>query len=414
MNFREFQSYPARERFFIIFALLVSFFLCSHYAIIRPISTSLFIQFFGAKLLPYAWLGTVPLNLILVSLYNRFIPKWGSKNLFFGFIVIISIINVFFGLFAKTVPAFTFFYYVWKEIYIMLMFQFIWSVIHSNIKFEKAKFLYGWFFGIGGFGSLLGAFFPGFFATTYGSENLIFWIIPIDLLLLYSYIKMTEYSIGETPQVNREKEGGFLHGIQLIQSSRFLVFALAIVVFMQMSTAIAEFQFNDFLGRTYLETDIRTEYSARISVVLSIVTMVLQFIGAYFLINYIGFRKTHYLVPSLIGASSTLLAFFPVSHLISSAFITCKALDFSVFGVVREMLYIPLKPDEKYRARAVIDVFASRSSKAFGSLLIIGITTFFASHHLTYVNIGIAILWFISVGYGLKEFEKLAPPEEAP
>ncbi len=78
------------------------------------------------------------------------------------------------------------------------------------------------------------------------------------------------------------------------------------------------------------------------------------------------------------------------------------------------MLYIPLKPDEKYRARAVIDVFASRSSKAFSSLLIIGITTFFASHHLTYVNIAIAILWFISVGYGLKEFEKLAPPEETP
>ena len=47
------------------------------------------------------------------------------------------------------------------------------------------------------------------------------------------------------------------------------------------------------------------------------------------------------------------------------------------------MLYIPLKADEKFRARAVIDVFAHRSSKAFSSVLIIGVTAFFSNHLLT-------------------------------
>ncbi|MBS0629121.1 MAG: hypothetical protein JSS30_02710 [Verrucomicrobia bacterium] len=409
----DFLSHPKRERSFIVFSLLVSFLICCHYSVIRPVSNSLFLHCFSVKLMPYAWLATVPFSLLLVSFYNRFIPKWGSRKLFFILILTVSATNLLFGLFAQSSPVFNFLFFVWREIYIMIMFQLVWSVINTNIQFEKAKYLYGFFFGFGGAGSLLGAFFPGFFAVSLGSENLIFWILPIDLLILVFYAKMIYYSNGESPKINREKTGGFIHGIQLIKSSRFLIFALLIVIFMQMITAIADFQFNDFLANSFLEKDIRTEYSARISVILHLVTMLLQFAGTFFLINWLGFRRTHYMIPSMLGVTSSLLVFFPFSHFISSTFVTCKALDFSVLGVVREMLYIPLKPDEKYRARAVIDIFAHRSSKAISSVLIIGMTAFFSSHLLTFLNIAIAILWIFAIGYGLKEFEKLAPQEQA-
>lgn len=409
---QDFLSHPKREQSFILYALIVSFLICVHYAVIRPVSNSLFLQCFSVKWMPYAWLATVPFSLMLVSFYNHFIPKWGSRKLFFVVILAVSSTNLLFGLFAQTIPVFTFLFFVWREIYIMLMFQLLWSVVHVNIQFEKAKYLYGFFFGFGGVGSLVGAMFPGFFAVTLGSENLIFWILPIDLMILTFYLRMTRFSSGEAPKINQEKAGGFFHGIKLIRSSRFLIFALLIVVFMQMITAIADFQFNEFLGKSYIETDIRTEISARISVILHIVTMALQFAGTFFLINWLGFRRTHYMIPSLLGASSSLLAFFPFTHFISSTFVTCKALDFSVLGVVREMLYIPLKPDEKYRARAVIDIFAHRSSKAFSSLLIIGLTAFFSTHFLTFLNIAIAILWMFAIGYGLKEFEKTSSPEQ--
>jgi ATP/ADP translocase len=45
-----------------------------------------------------------------------------------------------------------------------------------------------------------------------------------------------------------------------------------------------------------------------------------------------------------------------------------KSIDFSLLGVIREMLYVPLKLDEKFRAKAIIDVFAYRSAKAIVSL----------------------------------------------
>ncbi|MBS0629122.1 MAG: hypothetical protein JSS30_02715 [Verrucomicrobia bacterium] len=389
---------------FALCAMLCGFLICCHYAIIRPISNSLFLHFFSAKLLPYAWLATVPLNFFLVSVYNRLIPKWGSKKLFLSLLLIVTVTNALFGLFAKTVPSLTFFYYVWKEVYIMMMFQLLWSVINANIKLENAKFLYGIFFGLGGLGSLFGSMLPGFFAVAYGTESLILWVLPVDLILLFVYLRLNHYCSGDVPQADREQNGGFFYGMQLIRKSRFLIFALLIVVFMQMVTAIADFQFNDFLGKIYPLKDERTEFSARIMGLMHCLTICLQFSGSFFLLKWLGFKKTHYLIPSSIAVLAALIAIVPVFPVITLAFMTSKALDFSLFGVVREMLYIPLKPDEKFRAKAVIDVFAARSSKALASLLIIGITSIVSSYQLTWLSLSLAVLWIGSVAYGLKDY----------
>ena len=389
---------------FALCAMLCGFLICCHYAIIRPVSNSLFIHFFSAQLLPYAWLATVPLNFLMVSIYNRLIPKWGSKKLFFGLILLVTLTNFLFGLFAKEAPLLTFLYYVWKEIYVMMLFQLLWSVINANIKLDKAKFLYGIFFGFGGLGSLVGSMLPGFFAVAYGSETLLLWVLPVDILLLLVYLRLNHYSSGDVPKADREQKGGFFHGIQLIRGSRFLIFALLIVVCMQMVTAIAEFQFNDFLGRIYPEKDLRTEFSARIMGVMHCLTIFLQFSGSFFLLRWLGFKRTHYLIPSTVALIASLVAIAPIFPIISLAFVTAKALDFSLFGVVREMLYIPLKADEKFRAKAVIDVFAARTSKAVASLLIIGMTTFVSSYQLTWLTLSLGVLWIGGVAYGLKDY----------
>lgn len=404
----ELSSYSSQERIFIFFAMLCGFCICCGYSIIRPVSNSLFIHAFSAKFFPYAWLALVPLNLCMVSFYNRLIPKWGSKKLFFGLLALVISLNGVFALSAKVHPSLSFLFYLWKEVYILLMFQLLWSVIHSNVSFKKAKYLYGIFFGIGGLGSVFGSTFPSFFAVTYGSENLIFLCIPIYLLLGFFYLKMSSYSKGEAI-IEEEKKGGFVHGIQLIRSSRFLMFILLIVVFMQMSAALIDFQFNHFLEKTIGDKDLRTEFTGRVFGIIHSLTVALQFIGTYFLIRLIGFKRSHYFVPSVLGISSCLFVFIPIFPIVSLLFVLFKASDFSLFTIIKEMLYIPLKPDEKYRAKAVIDVFAHRSSKAFASLLILALQFAFIEigSMLTWINIAIAGIWIASVAWGLREYEKI-------
>ena len=135
----------------------------------------------------------MPVNLAFVNLYNRLIPKWGSRKLFVCLIAIVISLNCTFGAVSHMHPSLTFLFYMWKEIYVLLMFQLVWSVIHANVKLSRAKYLYGVFFGFGGTGSMLGSAFPGFFAVSYGTSTLLFLTLPVYGLLLLSYWKMSKY-----------------------------------------------------------------------------------------------------------------------------------------------------------------------------------------------------------------------------
>jgi AAA family ATP:ADP antiporter len=414
MTFREeLLEYTIREKLFLFFAMLCSFFICCEYAVVRPVANSLFVAKFGAKYFPYAWLALVPINLVFVNLYNRLIPKWGSRKLFVCLIAIVILSNCTFGALSYVHPSLTFLFYMWKEIYVLLMFQLVWSVVHANVNLSRAKYLYGVIFGFGGMGSMLGSAFPSFFAVSYGTSTLLFLTLPIYGFLFFSYSKMSKYCSGDVPDDKREEKGGVLHGMRLIRRSRFLIFSLLIVLFMQMIAAITDFQLNDFLGRVFPDTDVRTERSGQIMGIIHTLTVSLQFIGTYFLIRAIGFKRLHYSVPMLIAVSASVLLASPVFAAVSLGFITCKTLDFSVFGVIREMLYVPLKPDEKFRAKSVIDVFAYRTSKALSSLTIIAFTSFMNSQSLAWVTLILCFLWIMSVSFGLKEYEKLTTPQEA-
>lgn len=412
----ELLSFSAKERKFIFFAMLCGFFICCEYAIIRPISNSLFIHAFSAQAFPYVWLAVIPLNFLMVSLYNRFLPKWGSRKIFIVLIASILSSNTLFALYLGQFPKLAFLLYLWKEIYVLMLFQLLWSVIHATIQFNRAKYLYGIFFGFGGLGSIFGSAFPGFLAVSYGSENVIYLTIPVGLLLLTSYIFMTRYAGATTPkETGQEIGGGFFHALNLIKNSRLLIFILLIVAFMQMTTAIVDFQFNDYLEKIFPIKDLRTEFSARILGIGSMLTMICQFIGTYFLIQLIGFKRTHFFIPSVLGCCFLLFCAIPIFPIIALSFVTIKTLDFSFFGVVKEMLYIPLKPDEKFRAKAVIDVFAYRTSKGFASLLLILLQGVIIKNPyvLAWLNLAIVLVWIYVISKGFREYERLLSTESS-
>ncbi len=96
-----------------------------------------------------------------------------------------------------------------------------------------------------------------------------------------------------------------------------------------------------------------------------------------------------------------LLSFaLPSFAMISASYILVKAVDFSLFGVVREMLYVPLQLDAKFRAKAIIDVFAYRTSKALLSLGLLTLQLIAGSFLLpitSMVSIAIFIGWLATV-----------------
>lgn len=289
------------------------------------------------------------------------------------------------------------------------MFQQLWAVIHMTMKMDQAKFLYGIFFGIGALGAVTGSLFPSFCAVPVGSTSLIFATIPIYVCLFLAYTRLVKYSAAQNVQeqlsVTKTSES-FIHGIKLIGASRFLMFILLIVILMQSCSSIIDYQFNTHLQKAFTDVDLRTQYAARVMSMVHSATFILQFIGTFLLIKLLGVRKMHFLVPTLIGASALGLKVFPIFAMVSFSYITVKSCDFSIFGVIKEMLYVPLHPEQKIRAKAVIDIFAYRSAKAMTSSLIL-ILQFFAFTELlsvlSWVLLGIFITWISMVAFFLRK-----------
>ncbi len=365
------------KHLFIICAMVCGFCIMGDYGIVRPISHSVFLSTYGSHFFPYVWLAIVPFNFLIIELYNRFLPKIGIHKMFYSILGLIVVFNTGAALFMTKIPAFAFFFYIWKEIYVMLLFQQLWSVVHSTIKMDQAKYLYGLIFACGGLGGILGNSLPGYFAVKVGSSNLLLGSLPLLCILGFSFYFLIKNSLVEkapaaniqaAPQINN-----FWQGVSAIRNSKYLTFILAIVVVMQVTTTLIYYQFNAVLEHSILVHDMRTEYCGKVFGIANIFSLSLQLFGSFLLIHFLGLRRSHIAMPLFLAFNAIGSLFFPTFAMISAAFITIKAFDFSLFGVLKEMLYIPLKQDEKFQAKAIIDVFAYRSSKAVASCLILGL-----------------------------------------
>jgi len=192
------------------------------------------------------------------------------------------------------------------------------------------------------------------------------------------------------------KSSSLRDSFKLIANSKLLLAILCMVTFMQVTATITDFQFNSYLEKLYPEKDLRTQYFGRLLSFGNLLTMSFQFIGIYVFIRFLGKFKTHLMVPAVLCLNGLAFALYPVFGVISYAFLTIKCFDFSLFNVIKEMLYIPLKTEEKFRAKALIDVFMYRGAKVFASFFVLFLQLFFANSVvslLSWVNVAIFALW---------------------
>ena len=235
---------------------------------------------------------------------------------------------------------------------------------------NMTKYLYGIIFGVSGVGAIFGSLVPSFFAVKVGSEHLLMMTVPLYLLFIAVYYQMLKRSEveGSTSLQIQGVEGG----VQLIRSSATLKFILLIVVLMQLSSTVMDYQFNTFLQERYPLQDERTQFYGRLWGMINTCKLCLQFFATFLLLKLLGLRRSHFVVPGILLGNAILTLVQPTFGLITYGFSVIKTFDYSIFNIIKEMLYVPLKTSEKFKAKAIIDVFAYRSAKALASVFVIG------------------------------------------
>jgi len=116
-------------------------------------------------------------------------------------------------------------------------------------------------------------------------------------------------------------------------------------------------------------------------------------------LSFVALRWVHLMLPliHLIAISAAIIE--PSVFTVGLAFFLFKAFDYSIFRGAKELLYVPLGFDERYRAKEVIDVFGYRSGKGVSSAVIVLLQKagVLVTNYYLAVGFAMAVLWLALV-----------------
>jgi AAA family ATP:ADP antiporter len=185
-------------------------------------------------------------------------------------------------------------------------------------------------------------------------------------------------------------------GWGLFRDNPTLAYLLAIVLLSQLVAAVLDFKFQGLLSQQFAGApDEETAFQGKFWGTLNTSVIVLQFAVIPLLMSFVSLRLIHILMPVIHVSAITLALIEPSVWTVGAAFFLFKAFDYSLFRAAKEVLYVPLGFDERYRAKELIDVFGYRTGKGGSSVGIVALQNLGVVMSSLYLPIAMAatVLW---------------------
>jgi ATP:ADP antiporter, AAA family len=188
--------------------------------------------------------------------------------------------------------------------------------------------------------------------------------------------------------------GGILEAIPLVLRSPYLLgIALFMLLFTTASTVLY-FQQAQIVRDAFATAAERTSVFAAVDLAVNALTLGIQVFVTGRLVRALGVAWTLALVPLLLGAGFLALGIAPILPVIVAVQILRRAGDYAVTRPARELLYVVLRRDEKYKAKNLNDTVVYRggdavSAWAYAALRAMGLSL----GAIAYVSVPVAALW---------------------
>ncbi|MDH7575513.1 MAG: MFS transporter [Candidatus Saccharicenans sp.] len=387
---------PSLLMFFYFFLIQVSAY------IIEPVKISLYLRWLTADRLPYAYLLSALLIGLAVALNSELLQRTRrAYYLAFSLLFFISTLILFWFLFRIHWPWLSLIYWFWSDLFMVTTTTQFWIMVNDLYHPHQARRLIGFLVSGGLLGGVSGALLASRLARHLGTENLLL-ICPV--LLLFCLVIIFFYSRLPGKEEKQSAPSGArstpLTTWREIRSSRYLSLLAAIVAMGMIITTLVDFQFVSVVGSRFAEQDARTSFLGSFLTVLLVFSYLLHVTMTTRILRQSGLRLALLIAPAFLLLGSLAIFFVPAIYMIYWAVIikgTDKSLSYSLNQSVRELLYVPVSPEIKYRAKVFIDMFVSKFAKGFSSIILLVSFTLlhFSLKQISLVTIAFILLWFM-------------------
>jgi hypothetical protein len=172
---------------------------------------------------------------------------------------------------------------------------------------------------------------------------------------------------------------GFIQSLALLRKNRFLLLLSGLILAGIIVSNLVDFQFKSTAELFFPAKDARTSFLGSFYLGILVFSYLFNvFLTSRILKNF-GMRVALLILPVLLLAGALSIFFVPAAGMVIYAVAlkgTDKSLSHSLSQSVREILYIPVPPDIKYKAKVFIDMFLNKFADGLAGLVLIVVSTF--------------------------------------
>ena len=282
-------------------------------------------------------------------------------------------------------------FYLFGDLWTTLMVVSFFAFLNDSVTPDAAKRLYG-LIGLGGV--LGGAFGTSLVAVNVDTMSASSWqwvcigIAGVIALLALGAGRLVDRqksaaqpeepqqaAVAEASSGKAESKGNAaLEGAKLVFRSPYLLSVMAIVGLYEMVSTIMDFQFTDTVTH-YLEDS--SAHWPRVYAFTNWVAVFIQIILTSFVMVRFGVGSALLFLPVAAILGSVGFMILPVLLIGSLLNTADNGFSYSINQSAKEVLYVPTTRDEKYKAKAFIDMFVQRFAKALAVGINLVIATWF-------------------------------------
>jgi len=354
---------------------LAALFVLGGYELLRSSTSSIFQQFYQSSNIPAATILS-PLSVIVVIwVYGRLLTRLGPSGALTASSLLSGLVigGCYLGIRAGFGPAAAVLY-IFRKGYIVLLIEQYWSFINSVLTPAQARRYNGPVCGLASLGAIVGGLLVRHLAEPLGTEQLV--LAAALSLAPAALCSARGYRLGGEPRPSATELGGRQGtlALKLFVEQPYLLRIAVLIWLTQVVSTVFEFRFYDLAEQAFADQDRRTAFYGGFWATVNTVAAVLQFVLAPLVMAKVRLRRVHEALPAvhLLTAAGLLLA--PSLMMGAGALLGFKTCDYSVFRAAKEIFYLPLSFDARYRSKQVIDSFGYRFGEGSVGAIVTALT----------------------------------------
>ena len=355
--------------------------LCSYY-ILRPMRDEMGISG-GVENLQWLFTGTFLAMLAMVPLFGWLTSRYKRSTFLPSvYVFFITSLLLFYTLFSSDISvvwvARAFF--IWVSVFNLFVVSVFWSFMADIFTNRQAQRLFGFIAAGGTAGALLGPAMTTMLVKPLGPENMLLlsaallgWAILCIRHLTACRNAQADHASDSGNSPERPLGGSLLAGIRLVLQSPYLLgIALLMLLFTTLATFLY-FQQAQIIRDSFADPAERTAVFAAIDFAVNLLTVLIQLFLTGRLVRWLGLPWTLAMVPLLLGLGFMALALSPVLAVLVVVQVIRRAGNYAIMRPSREMLFVVLGREEKYKAKNFIDTTVYRGGDAVSAWIYTGL-----------------------------------------